>query len=74
MSFELASLWTWILIAAGLPPFVAGGFRFRRWVIEDRPGVPRYSPQVETIYLWLIYSTLVAIAIVVLKQMMRRLG
>ena len=58
----------------GLPPFVAGRFRIRRWVVEDRPGVPRYSPQVGTIHRWLIYSTLVAIAIVVPKQMMRRLA
>jgi hypothetical protein len=74
MSFEFASLWTWIALAVGLPLYVMGGLRFRRWVVEDRPGVPRYSRHLETIYLWLVYSGTVSIGIVMLKQAMRRLG
>ena len=74
MSFELASLWTWIALAAGLPLYVVGGLRFRGWVVEDRPGVPRYSRHLETIFLWLVYSGSVSIVIVMVKQAMRRLG
>lgn len=74
MSLETTSLWAWISLAASFPLFLVGGLRFRRWVVEDRPGVPRYSQQVETIVIWLLYSTLVAFLIIVLKQMMRRLG
>jgi len=74
MALEPDSLWTWILLAAGMPFYVLGGLRFRRWVVEDRPGVPRYSQHLETIYLWLIYSGTVSIAIVMVKQAMRRLG
>lgn len=74
MPFELASPWIWISLAAGLLLYVLGGLRFRRWVVEDRPGVPRYSPHLETIYLWLVYSGGVSVAIVMVKQAMRRLG
>jgi len=74
MPFEPDSLWTWIPLAAGLPIYVLGGLRFRRWVVEDRPGAPRYSQHLETIYLWLIYSGTLSLAIVMVKQAMRRLG
>ncbi len=74
MSLETTSLWSWVLLAASFPVFVVGGLRFRRWVVEDRAGVPRYSPQVETIFIWMFYSSFVAFVIVILKQMMRRLG
>lgn len=74
MSFEPASLWIWITLVAGLPFYVAGGLRFRRWVVEDRPGVPRYSMHLETVVLWLIYSGMVSTLIVMVKQAMRRLA
>ncbi len=74
MSFEDPSLWLWILLAAGLPFYVAGGLRFRRWVVEDRPGVPRYPMHLETVVLWLIYSGMVSMLIVMVKQAMRRLA
>ena len=51
--------------------FVFGGIRFRRWVVEDRPGIPRFPNHVETVLLWLIYSVVVAVAIVVAKQTLR---
>ncbi len=73
MSFDPAPLWIWIGLVAALPFYVAGGLRFRRWVVEDRPGVPRYSMHLETVVLWLIYSGMVSIGIVVVKQVMRRL-
>lgn len=63
-----------IVLAVMIPIYVKGGLRFRRWVVEDRPGIPRYSPHVETISLWMLYSSFVSIGIVILKQMMRRLG
>lgn len=51
--------------------FVLGGLRFRRWAVEDRPGIPRYSQRVETIILWLVYSGGVSLCIIVLRQTMR---
>ena len=74
MSFEPASLWAWILLSIGLPLFVLGGLRFRGWAVEGRPGVPRYSRHLETIFLWLVYSGSISITIVIVKQAMRRLG
>lgn len=74
MAPDLVSLSPLLVLAAMFPLYVLGGLRFRRWVVEDRAGVPRYSAQVETIFLWLVYSSAVSVAIVVLKQMMRRLG
>lgn len=64
------------LLAPGsmIPLCALGGIRFRRWIFEDFAGVPRYSTHVETIFLWLAYRSAVSIAILVLKQMMRRLA
>lgn len=73
MSFESSSLWIWIPVAAGLPLYYAGGLYFRRWAVKDRAGVPRYSIHLETIYLWMIYSGLISMLILVVKQAMRRL-
>jgi hypothetical protein len=60
-----------VMLAAGL--FVVGGVRFRRWAVEGRAGVPRYSANVETILLWLVYSVGISIAIVVVRQTLRHL-
>ena len=40
-----------------------GGFRFRHWAVEGRDRVPRYSPTVETIVCWSIYSVLVSFCV-----------
>jgi len=74
MSPDSTSLIPVLILAAAFPLYVRGGLRFRSWVVEDRPGIPRYSRNVETILLWMLYSGAVAIAIVMLKQAMRRLG
>lgn len=74
MTDLFASLDNVFLLAVMLPFYVQGGLRFRRWIVEGRPGIPRYSPHVETISLWLLYSSAVSLLIVILKQMMRHLG
>ena len=61
-----------LLSAIGAILYIAGGIRFRRWVVEDRPGVPRYSANVETVILWLVYSVGVSIIIVVVRQTLRQ--
>ena len=53
--------------------FVAGGMRFRRWAVEGRPGIPRYSETGETVFLWTLYSGLIALVIVLVKQTLRHL-
>ncbi len=55
----------------GAAVFINCGVRFRRWVVDDRPGIPRFSSHVETVLLWLIYSTAVSAGIVVIKQTLR---
>ncbi len=42
---------------------VLGGFRFRRWAVEGRTRVPRYSHTVETILCWGIYSVFVSFCV-----------
>jgi hypothetical protein len=42
-------------------------------VVEDRIGIPRFSSHTETIVLWLLYSTVVSVGIVVAKQTLRHL-
>lgn len=74
MSPDLDMLSGWLPLVAGFPVYVLGGLRFRRWVVEDRAGIPRYPLHVETICLWLLYSGAMAIAIVLLKQLLRHLG
>lgn len=61
------------LAALGALIFVTGGLRFRRWAIDDRPGIPRFSSSVETILLWLLYSGIIAIAIIVVRQTLRHI-
>ncbi len=55
----------------GLVLYVVGGMRFRTWAIDDRTGVPRYPRGVETVLLWLVYSGVVSIGIVVVRQTLR---
>ncbi len=59
--------------ALGVALFIAGGMRFRRWAVEDRPGIPRYSETGETVFLWTLYSGLIALVIVLVKQTLRHL-
>jgi len=61
----------WLVLGSLL--FVMGGLRFRHWVVEDRPGIPKYSHRVETVMLWLVYSGGVAFGIIVIKQTLRHL-
>lgn len=64
-----AVLWS----AFGTVLYIVGGIRFRRWAVEDRAGIPRYSPNVETIMLWLIYSAGLSIIIIVVRQTLRQI-
>lgn len=73
MLSEWTPLWAALVLAVALPLFVVGGLRFRSWVVDDRPGIPRYPQAVETIFLWLVYSGVVSIGIVVVRQTMRHL-
>ncbi|MFK7894867.1 MAG: hypothetical protein AB8G23_03465 [Myxococcota bacterium] len=59
--------------AIGFALFLLGGLRFRRWAVEDRPGIPRYSETGETVFLWIVYSGLIALIIVLVRQTMRHL-
>ncbi len=68
MPIETTTLWTVLSLSAGL---ALGGIRFRRWAVADRWGVPRFSPSVETVLLWLLYSTAVSVAIIVARQTLR---
>ena len=71
MPIETTTLWTVLSLSAGLALYVLGGIRFRRWAMADRWGVPRFSPSVETVLLWLLYSTAVSVAIIVARQTLR---
>ncbi len=73
MQLEWTPLWNAISVMLGSLLFVAGGVRFRRWAIDDRPGIPRYSQRVETFILWLVYSGAIALGIVLCRQMLRHL-
>jgi hypothetical protein len=68
---EWTSLWSALALATCAVLFLAGGLVFRRWAVDDRPGIPRFGHGVETVLLWLLYSTLVSIAIIVLLQTLR---
>lgn len=59
------------LVSIGALLFITGGLRFRRWAIEDRSGIPRFSASVETILLWLLYSGVISVLIVVVRQSLR---
>ena len=73
----MAQEWTAIpaalALVVGAALYVVGGLRFRRWAVEDRPGIPRYPQAVETVLHWLIYSVLVSLVIVVVKQTLAEL-
>ncbi len=71
MVLESTAFWSLLLAGVGALLYVAGGLRFRRWAMEDRPGIPRYPANVETIMLWLIYSAGVSVAIIVVRQSLR---
>ena len=74
MDFQWTGLLPFGLAGAfGAVLFVAGGLRFRRWAVEDRPGIPRYSETGETVFLWVLYSGLIALIIVLVKQTLRHL-
>jgi len=62
-----------LLLLMGVAFYVFGGIRFRRWAIDDRPGIPRYPASVETILLWVFYSGVVSVAIVIARQTLRQL-
>ena len=62
-----------VAAAMGFALFVMGGLRFRRWAVEDRPGIPRYSETGETIFLWTVYSALIALLIILVRQTLRHL-
>lgn len=59
--------------AVGAVLFFVGGLRFRRWAVEDRPGIPRYSETGETVFLWTVYSGVIALIIVLIRQTLRQL-
>ncbi|MEM9174859.1 MAG: hypothetical protein AAGC67_06465 [Myxococcota bacterium] len=71
MPIETTTLWTALSLSLGLALYVFGGIRFRRWAVADRWGVPRYPQSVETVLLWLVYSGVVSIAIIVTRQTLR---
>ncbi len=71
MPIETTSLWTALSLSLGVTLYVFGGIRFRRWAVDDRWGVPRFSRSVETVLLWLLYSTAVSLAIIVARQTLR---
>lgn len=73
MPFESTPLWTGIALACGALLYVVGGIRFRRWAIDDRWGVPRFSRATETVLLWLVYSGAVSVGIIILRQTLREL-
>ncbi len=73
MPIESTSLTSSGLAVLALALYVAGGLCFRRWAVDGRPGVPRFSTRVETIVLWLLYSGVLSVAIVVVRQTLREL-
>jgi hypothetical protein len=73
MPIDTTSLSSLGLATLGLTLYVAGGLRFRRWAVDGRPGVPRFSSRVETVLLWLLYSGALSIAIVVARQTLREI-
>ena len=73
MPIESTSIASVGLLVVGLALYVAGGVRFRRWAVDDRPGVPRFSTPIETVVLWLLYSGVLSVAIVVVRQTLREL-
>lgn len=73
MGGDGTTLWAVLSMIAGGLIYVIGGLRFRRWAVDDRPGVPRFSSHVETVVLWVLYSGVVSVGIVVVRQTLRDL-
>lgn len=73
MAIQETSLWTVLLLAAGSVLYIVGGLRFRRWAVDERPGIPRYPRSIETVLLWLVYSGVLSVAIIVFRQTLRDL-
>ena len=73
MPIEPTPFWSAITLSLGAVLYVMGGIRFRRWAVDDRWGVPRFSQTTETVLLWLLYSGVVSIAIIVTRQTLRQL-
>ena len=73
MDGEGTTLWAALSMLGGCLLYVLGGLRFRRWAVDDRPGIPRFSSHVETIVLWLLYSGVVSVGIIVVRQTLREL-
>ena len=73
MPIESVPLMTIMLLALGALLYVLGGIRFRRWAVDERPGIPRFSSATETIVLWLLYSGAVSFAIVIVRQSLRHI-
>ena len=71
MAFDASAFWTLRLTTLETVLYVFGGVRFRRCAVEDRVGVPRYSANVETVMLWLIYNAGISVAIIVILQTLR---
>ena len=71
MFFETTFIVTVTAALLGAVGFVLGGLRFRRWSVEDRIGVPRFPNHVETVLIWLVYSSSVAATIVLTLQFFR---
>ena len=75
MRSSMTTEWTTLLpplaTLLGAVLYVVGGLRFREWAVDERPGIPRYPRAVETVLLWLVYSTVVSVAIVVVRQTIR---
>ena len=67
MSFYVAC----VAVAAA---FVLCGIRFRKWAVEGRLGVPRFSRHAETVVLWLVYSGAVGFVVFWIRQALRHLG
>lgn len=71
MPIQSTPLWSALWLSLGLALYVLGGLRFRRWAVADRWGLPRFSHSVETVLLWLLYSSVVSVAIIVARQTLR---
>lgn len=74
MQTDWTMLWPTLAAALGALLFVLGGVRFRAWAVDERPGIPRYPRAIETVLLWLVYSSVVSVAIIVVRQTIRDLA
>ena len=65
---QWTSTWGVMDASSGALVFLAGGLV---WAVGDRPGIPRFARSLETVVLWVLYSTLFSIGVVVLLQTLR---